>query len=92
MPPVFHNCKNLSDSAENSLPLPLSYAASVPYGNSFLLVGGITPDASYQNQNSIYMFDVTDEVFKLIPNAALGQGLHSTTAFMVDAQAFPEWN
>lgn len=61
--------------------LELYYANSVPFGNTFLMVGG-TEDGISSRLNTIYEFDTTNENWIVRPET-LKTGDWAMTAFMV---------
>ncbi len=74
-----------------SLPVTLSYMASVPYKDSFLLVAGYDQDTA-QALDTIYEFDPFEERFNLRLGDRLRRARYGAGAVLVDAQAFPECN
>ena len=75
--------------ADNSLPIPIWDMASVPYGDTFLLVGGYN-DNSGDFLDTIYVFEPFSETFNLVPGVRLKTARRYPTAFFVDAMSFPE--
>ena len=63
--------------------------ASVPYEDSFLLVGGYDM-VQGDNMNSIYRFDPRMEEFKLMVGSRLRTKRMMAVALLVDADAFPK--
>ena len=61
---------------------------SVPYGDTFLLVGGWN-ELTFEWMETIFMYDPYDERFVLLPET-LRQGRGDHGAIMVEAQAFPQ--
>ncbi len=75
--------------SDNALPIPMSRMASVPYGDTFLLVGGYRPLA-LTYMDTIYEFDTLGETFKLRNDVSLRRARSDHVAFFVDALAFPD--
>ena len=73
----------------NALPVPLKDMASVPYGNTFLLVGGNNAH-TFEDSPFIYKFDLGSDTFKVVTSARLNRARRYTAAVWVDAQAFPD--
>ncbi len=63
--------------------------ASVPYGDTFLLVGGYREDTG-DYLDTIYIFEPFGETFSLVPGVRLQTARRLHTAFFVDAMSFPE--
>ncbi len=61
--------------------------ASVPYGDTFLLVGG-TDYHSGESQDTIYVFDSEAEAFHLLEGRSLQTARSHHTAMLVDAYTF----
>ena len=61
--------------------------ASVAYGDSFLLVGGV--DSDDQPQSTIYEYDVETESFRLVRSTELANARGFASAMFVDQQSFP---
>ncbi len=63
--------------------------ASVPFGDTFLLVGGWNR-ATETVSSDIYIFDTETEKFTAMAGVALNRARRYAAAVMVDVQAFPE--
>ena len=70
------------------MPDQVLYTASVPYGDTFLLVGGLQATSKVP-LNAIYEYDAHAEQFKLVSATSLRTARHVHEAIMVDADAFP---
>ncbi len=79
---------NSSPVSDNALAFPMYGMASVPYGDSFFIVGGHSESGSLA---TVFHFDPETEVFQLVEHAALQNSRQRCVAMFVDAQAFPEW-
>ena len=75
--------------ADNSLPIPKWGMASVPYGDTFLLVGGYNENSG-DYLETIYVFEPFSETFNLVQGVRLKTARRLHTAFFVDAMSFPE--
>ena len=75
--------------SDGALPVPIKDFSSVPYDNTFLIVGGINFDTN-EYIDRVLQFDVTDETFKFVPNARLNRNFGRPAAMLVDVMAFPE--
>ena len=73
--------------AANPLPKPISEAAIVPFGNSFLLIGGLTYNDDYLKD--IYQYNpIIDEWIKLESELQMPRSDH--VALLVPQSLFPE--
>ena len=73
--------------SEGALPVPLRELASVPYKDSFLLIGGRYSETE-EPSNLVLKFDVTDDTFKIV--ARLRYDRAAATAMLVDVHSFPD--
>ena len=72
---------------EDASPAPMYYPTTVPYGDSFVLIGGYNPvDAVYLS--TIYFYDPIDQSFKLRERLRVAKSFPG--AVMVDSMSFPE--
>jgi N-acetylneuraminic acid mutarotase len=69
----------------NPLPQPIYWATVVPFGNSFLLVGGMTTDDT--RLSTIYHYDPHEDCWTLL-DAKLKEGKTNVIALMVDRKLF----
>lgn len=71
--------------AANPLPQPMGNAAVVPFGDSFLLVGGDTISGSpdHPKLSTIYRYNSKDDSWTLI-EAALSEPKYNVTAMLVE--------
>ncbi len=76
----------------NALPSPVIAASSLPYKNSFLMIGGLDDGISgnWEGLATIYWFDPADNTFVPIEGVALGEARYWLQAMYVDAQALPK--
>ena len=73
----------------NSLPLPLQDTSVVPYGESFLLVGGChAGDNLREVTDTIYKYEVLSESWTLL-DTRIPYKVVSPIALMVDLDIFP---
>ena len=63
-------------------PLPLEFASTLPLGDSFLVLGGYEPGASYP---TIFEYEWANDDWALRPET-LGETKHSIAAFYVSEQ------
>ena len=70
----------------DALPAPLWRAAALPFGDSFMLVGGEGPDGP---SGAIWLWDPTTSTFQLQP-AVLETPRSGETAFFVESATFPK--
>ncbi len=75
-------------SSENALPTAMNAMASVPFGQTFLLVGGYDRDAS-RAMSVLHIFNPDDEQFYQLLTPRLRQARQYPTAMFVDVDAFP---
>ena len=69
-----------------SLPHPIENAASVPFGDTFLVVGGMS-EAKYLD--TIFKYDAENAVWALL-DASLSEARVNAVAMMVDRALFHE--
>ena len=73
--------------SENSLPNYLRSGAVVPYGDTFLIVGGLNGPAYYNDSDEIWQFNPDDETWTVreermsIPRAGHFAGLVDATRY-----------
>ncbi len=63
--------------------------ASVPYEDTFALVGGFDENTA-DYLDTTYMYEPYGETFNLVPGGRLKTARAYHTAFLVDAMSFPE--
>ena len=80
---------------DDSLPLNISFAATVPYEDTFLMVGGRqylmdeAGDFTYEYLSDVYKFNPDADTFEKMEGRLSHAGSHHA-AFFVDPAMFPE--
>ena len=75
--------------AGNSLPVALYYMASVPFRNSFLVVGGYSSTEGFSSR--IYMYNGEDGTWTKQP-ISLQKARYQHTAILVSSDTFPNFH
>lgn len=77
----FLNLENLIWIPQQSLPYDIHYGASVPYGDSFLIVGGYS-NGQFSYLDTIFYFNPETEIFELF-DQTLSEPKDQMAAFLV---------
>ncbi len=78
---------NAWEDGGHVMPIPIEGASTLPYGDTFLLIGGTSLD---QHLNTTYQFNATTETFDLLEGVYLEQERSTFQAMYVEAQALPK--
>ena len=78
-----------SQISANMLPLPIKGASSLPYEDSFLMIGGYSQTLD-EELNTVFRFDAEEESFVLMEGVSLRQERRFFSAMYVDAQSLPK--
>jgi N-acetylneuraminic acid mutarotase len=70
----------------NPLPQPITLATTVPFGDSFLLIGGMTGNSSRKTYlSTIYWYNPDEDSWNLL-DASLKEGKAGVIAIVVDRE------
>ena len=75
-------------TANNTLPTPIGHPSVAQHDDTFYILGGYSINSQNILFDTIYMYEASDESWRLMPNR-MKYGRFGATAMMVNASLFP---